>query len=194
VRYVQVLALRLYPVKIKENVVIDATIVEANIVSDPPASSVTKTQTTASLLAALGLGILFILVQSGLARYAPFFEGHRAYSFFVLSLVGLASGCGGWALGLFLSPIGSQVNGAQKVLAAFAVFWSGVVVGHLQGLSAAFDTWQKNVLTSATKVEAVFGLGIFLFALCVTFNTRFDLPSSTRVTEPIHEKQSLPST
>lgn len=162
--------------------------------SNSPALSLTKIQMTASLIVALALGIVFLLVQIGLARYAPFFEGHRAYSFFVLSLVGLASGCGGWALGLFLSPIGSQVNGAQKVLAGFAVFWSGVVVSRLQGLSAIFDTWQKNSLTSATKIEAVFGLGIFLFALCVTFNTRFDSPSSTNVSEPTHEKPPLPST
>jgi hypothetical protein len=147
-------------------------------VSSSPTPTVVDVQTTrqtwASLVAALGVGIVFFLVQIGLASYAPFFEGHRVYSFLVLSLVGLASGCGGWAVGLFLSPIGSQVNGAQKVLAGFAVFWSGVVVSHLKGLSAMFDTWQKNSLTSATKIETLFGLGIFLFALCVTFNTRFD--------------------
>jgi hypothetical protein len=163
-------------------------------VSTAPTRSATKIQITASLIAALALGIVFLLVQIGLAHYAPFFEGHRAYSFFVLSLVGLASGSGGWAVGLFLSPIGSQVNGAQKVLAGFAVFWSGVVVSHLQGLSAVFDTWQKSSITSATKVEAVFGLGVFLFALCVTFNTRFDSPTSTSISEPTHETQPSTST
>jgi heme/copper-type cytochrome/quinol oxidase subunit 3 len=148
-------------------------------VSSSPIPSPAKNQTTASLIVALTLGIVFLLVQIGLSRYAPFFEGHRIYSFFVLSCIGLASGCGGWALGLFLSPIGSQVTGAQKVLAGFAVFWSGVVVSHLQGLSELFENWQKSSLTSATKVEAVFGIGIFLFALCVTFNTRFDSPPTS---------------
>jgi hypothetical protein len=75
---------------------------------------------------------------------------------------------------MFLSPIGSQINGAQKVLAGLTVFcqvfWSGIVVSHLQQLSGLFDAWQKSSTTSAAKIELLFGLGIFLLSLCVTFN------------------------
>jgi hypothetical protein len=73
---------------------------------------------------------------------------------------------------MFLSPVGSQINGAQKVLAGLSLFWSGVVVSHWSEVAGLFDTWQKSPTTSATKIELLFGLGLFLLAFCVTFNTR----------------------
>jgi hypothetical protein len=131
-------------------------------------------QIKASLQMAVLIGVLFLCVQIALTITAPTFASHRMYSCFILSLIGLVSGCAGWASGMFLSPIGSQINGAQKVLAGLTVFWSGVIVSHLQQLSGLFDAWQKSPTTSATKIELLFGTGIFLFALCVTFNTRID--------------------
>lgn len=129
-------------------------------------------QQKASLQLAAILGALFFCVQVALSIVAPIFKSRRLYSCLIFSLVGLVSACAGWACGIFLSPIGSQINGAQKVLAGFAVFWSGVVVSHLSKLSELFDTWQKSSTTPATKMYLLFGLGIFLLALCVTFNTR----------------------
>jgi hypothetical protein len=120
------------------------------------------------------IGALFLCVQIALTITAPGFATHRIYSCFVLSLIGLVSACAGWASGMLLSPIGTQANGAQKVLAGITVFWSGVVVSHLQQLSGLFDAWQKSPITSATKIDLLFGLGVFLFAVCVTFNTRID--------------------
>jgi|HubBroStandDraft_2_1064218.scaffolds.fasta_scaffold02466_6 hypothetical protein len=137
-------------------------------------SITSEIQSKTSLRVAAVLGIMFLAVQVALSIFAPAFEAHKVYYCVVLSLVGLVAGCAGWACGLFLSPIGSQVNGAQKVLAGFAVFWSGVVVSHLGQLTQLFDGWQKSAATPATKIELLFGLGVFLFALCVTFNTRFD--------------------
>jgi hypothetical protein len=137
-------------------------------------STSSRSQQNAAFVAAAALGALFLVVQVALSRAAPTFESHRVYSFLILSLIGLVSGCGGWACGIFLSPIGSQINGAQKVLAGLTVFWSGVIVSHLQQVSGLFDAWQKSSTTPGTKIELLFGLGIFLLALCVTFNTRFD--------------------
>jgi hypothetical protein len=131
-------------------------------------------QQKASLQVALGVGILFFIVQIGLSRTAAPFLDHKLYSFLILSLIGIVSGCAGWTFGIFLSPIGSQLNGAQKVLAAIAVFWSGIVVSHLEQMVAAFASWQKAPLSPGAKIELVFSLGLFLLALCVTFNTRFD--------------------
>jgi hypothetical protein len=79
-----------------------------------------------------------------------------------------------------LSPIGSQAGGAQKVLAGFAVFWTGVIAGHLSQISSAVSGWQKASMNQATRIELLFGLGIFLFAACVTFNTRFVSTSNVR--------------
>jgi hypothetical protein len=146
-------------------------------------------QTRASLLAAALIGVAFLVVQIELSRNAPAFQGHSRYSFLVLSLIDLVSGCGGWACGLFLSPIGSQMGGSQKVLAGLTVFWSGVVVGNLNKLSGFFSAWQKAPMTSATKIELLFGLGVFLLALCATFNTRFD-----RVKDSISVAGGIPAT
>jgi hypothetical protein len=126
---------------------------------------------TSYKIAAL-IGALFFCLQVGLSIFAPAFETNKAYGCLILSLVGLTSACAGWACGMFLSPVGSQINGAQKVLAGLSLFWSGVVVSHWSEVAGLFDTWQKSSTTSATKIELLFGLGIFLLAFCVTFNTR----------------------
>jgi hypothetical protein len=115
-------------------------------------------------------------VQIGLSRVAPCFDGHRWYSFWLLSLIGLTGGCAGWAGGIILSPIGSQASGAQKVLAAVGVFWTGVIAGHIPQISNTVHQWQIASLSSSTLIELLFGFGIFLFATCVTFNTRFAKP------------------
>jgi hypothetical protein len=142
-------------------------------------SALSEIQAKASLQTALLLAALFTCVQVGLSITAPAFHTHRVYSCLILSLIGLVSACAGWASGMFLSPIGSQINGAQKVLAGLTVFWSGVIVSHLQQISGVFDAWQKSQMTSATKIDLLFGLGVFLFALCVTFNTRIDQTSGS---------------
>jgi len=130
-------------------------------------------QQNVTLRFALYGGLLFFIVQIALSRVAPGFVGRRWYSFFLLSLIGLTAGCAGWACGIVLSPIGSQAGGAQKVLAGLAVFWTGVIVGHLPQISSAVSEWQKASMDQATRIELLFGLGIFLFAACITFNTRF---------------------
>jgi hypothetical protein len=130
-------------------------------------------QQNATLRFAFYGGLLFFIVQVALSRVAPGFGGYRWYSFFLLSLIGLTAGCAGWASGIVLSPIGSQAAGAQKVLAGFAVFWTGVIAGHLSQISSAVSGWQKVSMNQAAKIELLFGLGIFLFATCITFNTRF---------------------
>jgi hypothetical protein len=130
-------------------------------------------QQNVTLQFALYGGLLFFIVQIALCLVAPGFEGYRLYSFFLLSLIGLTSGCAGWASGIVLSPIGSQAAGAQKVLAGFAVFWTGVIVGHLPQISSAVSGWQRVSMNQAARVELLFGLGVFLFAACITFNTRF---------------------
>jgi hypothetical protein len=130
-------------------------------------------QTDATLRFACYGGLLFLTIQIALSRVAPGFDGHRWYSFFLLALVGLTAGCAGWAWGIVLSPIGSQAGGAQKVLAGFAVFWTGVIVGHLPQIASAFSGWQKTSINQAARIEMLFGLGVFLFAVCITFNTRF---------------------
>jgi hypothetical protein len=118
-------------------------------------------------------GLLFLAIQIALCLVAPGFEGCRRYSFCLLALIGLTSGCAGWACGIVLSPIGSQAGGAQKVLAGFAVFWTGVIVGHLPQISSALTGWQKASMNQAGRIELLFGCGVFLFAACITFNTRF---------------------
>jgi hypothetical protein len=137
-------------------------------------SNDSKRQTYFSQWVAVSIGTLFLLVQFVLARIAPGFACHRFYNFCILSLIGLVTGCAGWACGMALTPIGSQASGAQKILAGVTVFWSGVVVGHIKDLSGILDAYQKSPISPATKIRLVFGLGIFLMALCVTFNTRFD--------------------
>ncbi len=141
-------------------------------------AAIVKVQQKASLQMAVFIGILFFLVQVALSAFAPAFTNHRMYSCFLLSLVGLVSGCAGWSAGIFLSPLGSQINGAQKVLAGLSVFWSGVIISRLQDVSAWFSARKTLVTTPTTKIELVFGMGIFLLALCVTFNTRFDESSA----------------
>ena len=133
-----------------------------------------KIQQNVALRFGLLGALLFLIVQIALARIAPAFQDHRFYSFFLLSLIGLVSGCAGWAAGIVLSPIGSQAGGAQKVLAGLTVFWTGVVIGHLQQISSAFNEWQKSQMDGSAKIEILFGLGLFLLAVCITFNTRFD--------------------
>ncbi|WP_353067741.1 hypothetical protein RBB77_23310 (plasmid) [Tunturibacter psychrotolerans] len=133
-----------------------------------------KIQQNAALRFGIFGGCLFFIVQIALARLAPSFKNHELYSFFVLSLIGLVCGCAGWAAGIVLSPIGSQAAGAQKVLAGLALLWTGVVIGHLQQISGALIEWQKGQIDGSIKIELLFGLGLFLLALCVTFNTRFD--------------------
>lgn len=130
-------------------------------------------QRNLTLRFALYGGLLFFILQIALSRTAPGFAGNRWYSFFLLSLVGVTAGCAGWACGIVLSPIGSQAGGAQKVLAGFAVFWGGVIVGHLPQISSAISGWQKSSMNQPQKLELLFALGIFLFAVCITFNTRF---------------------
>ena len=88
-------------------------------------SIVTILQKDATLQFACYGGLLFLVLYIALSRFAPGFDDDRWYSFFLLSLVGLTAGCAGW--GIVLSPIGSQVGGAQKVLTGFAVFWTGRV-------------------------------------------------------------------
>jgi hypothetical protein len=129
-------------------------------------------QRNTSLAFAGFIGALFFCLQVLLSIFAPAFEANRLYGCLIMSLVGLTAGCAGWTFGIFLSPVGSQINGAQKVLAGLSLFWSGVVVSHWSELAGLFDTWQKSSATSATKIELLFGVGIFLLAICVTFNTR----------------------
>jgi hypothetical protein len=125
--------------------------------------------------AAIPIAICFLMVQIVLTFATPSFAGQKLYHCFVFSLVGLVAGCAGWACGLFLSPMGTQVQGAQKVVAAVAVFWSGVVVGHLKDLSGLLRAWEQTPIAAPTKIRLLFGLGVFLFALCVTFNTHFEV-------------------
>jgi hypothetical protein len=129
-------------------------------------------QQKASYRIAALIGALFFCLQIGLSMFAPAFEAHRVYGGLILSLVGLASACAGWAFGMLLSPVGSQISGAQKVLAGLSLFWSGVVISHWSQTTELFDALQKASITSATKIELLFGLGLFLLAFCVTFNTR----------------------
>jgi hypothetical protein len=126
-----------------------------------------------TLWIALGLGLLFLVVQFLICCYAPPFRGLRPYNFWILSLIGLTAGCAGWATGIFLSPLGSQVEGAQKVLAGFAIFWSGVVVSHLDQFRQGFAVLQRSTASASSEIRLTFAIGIYLYALCVTFNTRF---------------------
>jgi hypothetical protein len=132
-----------------------------------------KIQQNASLRFGLFAAPLFLAVQIALAYLAPAFAGLRLYNFVLLSLVGIVAGCAGWACGLVLSPIGSQASGAQKVLAGLTVFWSGIVIGHFQQISIAFSE-KASTLSASSKIQLLFGLGLFLLAVCITFNTRFD--------------------
>jgi hypothetical protein len=136
--------------------------------------AIIKLQQKASLQMAAIAAALFFIIQLGLSIYCPTFSNHRVYSCLVLSLVGLVSGCAGWAAGIVLSPLGSQVNGIQKIIAGLSLFWSGVVVSHLQDVIPWFNARQNAPMRTATKIELTFGLGLFLLGLCVTFNTRFD--------------------
>jgi hypothetical protein len=147
-------------------------------------AAIIKIQQKASLQLAVFLAVLFFIVQIALSIFCPVFSNHRVYSCFLLSLLGLVSGCAGWAVGIFLSPLGNQINGAQKVVAGLSLFWSGVVVSHLQDLVPWFSARQNSAIRPTTKIEVVFSLGIFLLALCVTFNTRFDDPSANPPVSP----------
>jgi hypothetical protein len=134
----------------------------------------TKVQEEISLQFGLFLAIIFLIVQIAMAYTAVWFEGHRLFSFFFLSLIGLAAGCAGWGRGIVLTPLGNQSNGAQKVLVGFDVFWTGVIAGHLPQLSDYFNGWKNGNWNERTEIEVLFGAGIFLLASCVTFNTRFE--------------------
>lgn len=134
-------------------------------------------QPSATLRLATYIAPIFMVIQLALACTAPSFAGLRVYNFFLLSLIGLASGCGGWICGIVLSPIGSQASGAQKVLGAIVVFWTGIVVGHFPEIFKSIAVWQKSQLSTTSKIQLLFGLGVFLLATCVTFNTRFDSPT-----------------
>jgi hypothetical protein len=136
-------------------------------------------QTETSLQFALYGGYLFLAIQFALSCAAPGFYGHRVYSFFLMALIGVTAGCAGWACGIVLSPMGSQASGSQKVLAGLGVFWTGVVAGHLSQRGTAFSRFQGEAMTQATKIELLFALGIFFFAACVTFNTRFSPAQAT---------------
>jgi hypothetical protein len=143
-----------------------------------PSNNISKSvleiiQQNATLRFALYGGLYFFIVQIALCRIAPGFAGYRRYNFFLLSLIGLTAGCAGRACGIVLSPIGSRAGGAQKVLTGLAVFWTGVIAGHLTQIFSAVSEWQKVSMNQATKIELLFGLGVFPFAVCVTFNTRF---------------------
>jgi hypothetical protein len=157
-------------------------------------SVISKVQERAAYQMALFIGILFGFLQVALSWTAPSFSTHRVYSCFVLSLVGLVAGCAGWACGMFLTPIGSQANGAQKVLAGIAVFWSGVVVSHVQQIATVFVSWKTASIEPAMKIELLFGCGLFLLSLCVTFNTRFDIPSTNTSSPTNNVDPGNPST
>jgi hypothetical protein len=130
-------------------------------------------------------GIMFLFVQVGLCRWAPAFRDTGLYNFFILSLLGLTGGFLGWWIGLVLNPLQSQAEGAKRALAAFSLFWSGVVVSHLQGVARLLGIGGAPGFTAAEKIRVVFGFGVFLLGLCVTFNTRFVPPSlSKKVDDP----------
>jgi hypothetical protein len=49
--------------------------------------------------------------------------------------------------------------------------WSGCWA--FAALPRAFSGWQKTSINQAIRIELLFGLGVFLFAVCITSNTRF---------------------
>ena len=168
--------------------------VERNSPSSEPTESIAEAiQNDMALQFAIYGGSLFFAIQIALAKVAPGFAGYRLYAFFLMALIGLTAGCAGWACGIVLSPIGSQAGGAQKILAGFAVFWTGVIAGHLQQISNAITGWQQSITHQPFKIELLFGTGIFIFASCITFNTRFvrtSLNLANQVTTPAVPPQS----
>jgi hypothetical protein len=118
-------------------------------------------------------GILFV-VNVGLSAFAPYFSGARWYNFFLLSLIGLSGGIGGWFLGILLSPLGTQRLGVKQIATAVSAFWSGVIVSNLDQIKAAFLSHASWAGSARQQVRLLFLFAVFLFAFAATFNTRFD--------------------
>jgi hypothetical protein len=133
-----------------------------------------KSQMFTSLAAAVVLAVVFMVLNIGLPLTAPAFQPHKWYNVFVLSLLGIVGGMMGWLVGVLLSPIGNQKEGSQRILGAVSLFWSGVIVGHINDLTSFLTNRSLTNLPSGQKIRILFMFGLFLFAFVLTFNTRYD--------------------
>jgi hypothetical protein len=89
----------------------------------------------------------------------------------VFSLVGSVCGLLGWLAGTLMTPLGNQEAAAAKVVAAISLIWTTAIAVHIKDIGkwAAVNLAQ---ITPTHERQALFGLGLFILGLTVTFNTR----------------------
>lgn len=126
------------------------------------------------------------MIFTSLTIYLPLtaegFLQHRMFNIGLLALIGITAGMFGWGMGIFLSPIGQQGKGVAVVTSAVASFWTGVIVSHIEIISRTVMGLVHGAPSQAAKVRLLFGGGVFLMALFVTWNSRF-LPAETKVVD-----------
>jgi hypothetical protein len=120
------------------------------------------------------IGLILLVVTVGLSAFAPYFTGQRWYNFFLLSLIGLAGGVGGWFLGIQLSPLGIQRQGVRQIATAISAFWGGVIVANISKIWPVLIDHASWVGSPRQQLRLLYLCTVFLFAFTATFNTRFD--------------------
>ncbi|WP_047495688.1 hypothetical protein [Terriglobus sp. TAA 43] len=132
-----------------------------------------KIQANISITVGLSVGLAYALLTVYLPFTTPSLRAHPWFNLGVLMLIGLASGMLGWGIGIFLSPIGSQVKSAAALASAFASFWTGVVVSHIEVITRFLVGAANRETGQAAKVRLLFAGGVFLMSLFITINSRF---------------------
>jgi hypothetical protein len=143
----------------------------------------------------ISVGTVYVFLTFYLPFKTPSLSAHPAFNIGLLMLIALTAGMVGWGFGIFLSPIGAQVKSATALASAFASFWTGVVVSHIESISRFLITAAHGETGQAAKVRLLFAGGIFLMSLFITVNSRFpdsdtDKEKSSKAASPQKVKRA----
>jgi hypothetical protein len=141
--------------------------------------SLEQAQEWVSVNVGTGGGIAYLILTIVVPLSTSLLRTHYWFNVCVLALIGIASGLLGWGVGIILSPIGVQKQGATLLSSAFASFWTGVIVSHIEAITRTLLGLAHGELGQANKIRLIFVAGIFLLATLVTFNSRFPKPEVT---------------